>query len=66
MNLKFNADDYLNRKCVIFPSDTYRKIGYIRKIDDLGITYEVTKAERDDDKGVYFRNHASNFSVKFI
>lgn len=65
MNLKFNANDYLNRECVIFPCDTYRKTGYIKNIDDLGITYEVTKG-REEDKGVYFCNHSSNFSVKFI
>ena len=64
--MDYNPKDYINRKCVIFPADTTTKIGYIRKIDDLGITYEVTECSDNECKGIFFRNHASNFSVKFL
>ncbi len=62
----YESKNYVNRKCVIFPGDTQRKIGYIRNIDDLGITYEVTECSDKNNIGIYFRNHASNFSVKFL
>ena len=64
--LSFDEKDYLNRKCIIFPGDSYRKVGYIRKIDDLGVTYEVIECQKPEYKGTFFRNHASNFSVQFI
>ena len=64
--MDYNSKDYINRKCIIFPGDTTTKKGYIRKIDDLGITYEVTECLNSEYKGIYFRNHASNFSVKFL
>lgn len=64
--MEYNKENYINRKVIFFPNDSYRKEGYIRNIDDLGYTYEVTAAFRDKDKGIYFRNHASNFSFQFI
>lgn len=64
--MNFNKDEYLNRKCVIFPGDYYRKEGYIRNIDDLGYTYEVVECINPEYIGVFFRNHTSNFEVQFI
>lgn len=65
--MEFNKACYATGKLVrIFPSDTHWKEGYIRNVDDLGWTYEVTRAERECDLGVYFRNHASTFSFQYL
>ena len=56
---------YVTDKLVqFFPGDTDAKFGYIRDVDEFGFIYEITKARRNCDLGVYFRNHASNFTFK--
>lgn len=55
-----------NKKVQIYPGDTYSKFGYIRDVDELGFTYEVTEATHHADLGVYFVNHACQFTYKEI
>ena len=60
--MEYNKSYYVTGKKVrFFPNDTYKKDGYIRNVDDLGWTYEVTDAQKKSDIGMHFRNHASNF-----
>lgn len=64
--MNFNEQDYINRKCIIFPNDTTKKVGYIRKIDDLGYTYEVTECKDKGEIGMHFINHSHTFVIKFL
>ena len=57
--MEYNKEKYVNGKKIrIYPNDTYKKDGYILDVDDLGFTYEVTDAERERDKGIYFVSHS--------
>lgn len=63
--MSFDKSKYVTGKLVqIFPGDTYYKEGYIRDVDDLGFTYEVTKASHQSDVGIFFINHACKFQYK--
>lgn len=65
--MEFNKHYYTRYKKVqIYPGDTYHKYGRIINVDDFGITYEVTEASRDCDKGIFFCNHATQFTFKVI
>lgn len=63
--MNYDKSRYVTGKLVqFFPNDTYRKEGYIRDVDDLGFTYEVTGAFRESDKGIFFINHSHSFVFK--
>lgn len=56
----------IGKKLELYPDDTYRKVGYILEMDDTGILYEVTEAEKPKDKGTYFINNSCKFRCKVI
>lgn len=56
----------IGKKLEIYPADTHRKVGYILEIDDSGILYEVTEAERSRDKGTFFVSRGYGFCCKVI
>lgn len=63
--MDYNKEKYVTGKKVqFFPNDTYWKKGYIRDVDDLGFTYEVTEAKRKEDIGIFFKNHSYPFTFK--
>lgn len=63
--MNYNKSRYVNNKLVqFFPNDTYRKEGYIRDVDDLGFTYEITNSSKKEDKGVFFRSHSEGLIFK--
>lgn len=62
--MNYDAKDYLNKFIKIYPNDTYSKWGYIRKVDDIGFLYEVTKANNKSDLGVFFVSHSMGFRYK--
>ena len=68
--MDYNKEKYINKYVQFFPGDATAKYGYIRDVDDLGWTFEITKTNRqyssDYVEGIYFRNHASNFSFRFM
>lgn len=64
MNYEFEKEKYINKYVMFYPGDTYDKYGYIRDIDSLGYTYEVTHGR--GSKGIYFCSHSTKFTFKLL
>ena len=63
--MNYDKSRYVTGKLVeLFPHDAYKKEGYIRDVDDLGFTYEVTKCQKPEYKGIFFRSHSSGLTFK--
>lgn len=64
--MNYNVEDYIDKFVQIYPSDTYSKWGYIRRVDDLGFLYEITKAEQKSSLGIFFASHSLGFKFKLM
>lgn len=63
MNYENFKIKYLNKKVYILDCSGYRA-GYIRDIDEAGITYEIINENREND--IYFINHATSFKFRRV
>lgn len=64
--MNYDAENYLNKFVKIYPNDTYSKWGYIRRVDDIGFLYEVTKANEKESLGTFFVSHSMGLRYKLV
>lgn len=64
--MNYDVKDYVDKFVQIYPNDTYSKWGYIRRVDDLGFLYEITKANEESDLGIFFVSHSTLFRFKLM
>lgn len=66
--MKYNEENYVGKKIRLYPSDTYRKFGVIKRVDDLGWTIEIieSKCSSFDVGEEYFISHSEGFTFEFI
>ena len=64
--MNYDAKDYVDKFVQIYPNDTHSKWGYIRRVDDLGFLYEITKANEKSDLGIFFVSHSTLFRFKLM
>ena len=66
MDDKTRAKYVTGKKVQFYPNDTYSKYGYIRDVDDLGFTYEVTESSDASARGTFFRSHSQGLIYKEV
>ena len=60
-------ENYVTGKLVqFFPNDIYKKLGYIRNVDEFGFFYEVTECSDPREIGSYFRSHSKGLVFKTV
>lgn len=64
--MKYKKENYIGKLVQFYPDDYDAKCGYVRDVDDLGFTIEVTGANREQDLGVMFISHSKPFVFKEV
>lgn len=61
--------NYIGKKVLLFPGDTYYKYAVIEDVNELGWTFKITQCHRNsgyDIGDVLFYNHATKVTFKFV
>lgn len=68
MAKNYMKDTYLNKEVQIYPGDTYSKFGIVRDINENGVVFEITRAERGASQykvgNIYFIAYSNNLTFK--
>ena len=59
-----SLNQMIGKEVVIYPGDTYLKMGIIKEISDYGVLFEITAAPKYSDKYVIGTLHFISFSAK--
>lgn len=66
---KYMDDEFLGKEVQIYPGDTYSKKGIVRDINNAGVVFEITEADKHTQYTVgklHFISWSANLTFKRV